>query len=116
MLLALQMKTSDKSIKSQLGIAVKYLKGNTLTQRCIDMINQSYLKSKALADAILSHLKSLNVPLEKIFRQGYDEASSISHKEKGDQAIVRVLPSSSCICSLFGTCIEFTFGKILCNT
>ena len=80
------------------------------------MVSQSHLKGKALADAILSHLKSLNVPLKKTFCQGYDEASSISHKEKGDQAIVRVLPTNSCICSLFGTCIELTFGKILCNT
>ena len=108
--------TSDKSIKSQSSIVVKYLKGDTLTERCIDMINQSNLKGKALTDTILSHLKSLNVLLEKMISQGCDEAGSISHKEKSDQAIVRALPSSSCMCSLFGTCIELSFVKILCNT
>ena len=54
--------TTNKSIKSQLSIVVRYLKGNTLTERCIDMINQSNLKGKALADTILAHLKSLNLP------------------------------------------------------
>ena len=52
--------TTDKAIKSQLSIVVRYLKGNTLMERCIGMINQSYLKDKALADTILSHLKCLN--------------------------------------------------------
>ena len=32
--------TTDKSIKSQLSIVVRYLKYDTLTQRCIDIINQ----------------------------------------------------------------------------
>ena len=38
--------TTDKSIKSQLSIVVRYLKGDTLTERCIGMINQSNLKVK----------------------------------------------------------------------
>ena len=42
-------------MKSQLSIVVRYLKGDTLTERCIGMLNQSNLKGKALADAILSH-------------------------------------------------------------
>ena len=41
--------------KSQLSIVVRYLKGDTLTERCISMLNQSNLKGKALADAILPH-------------------------------------------------------------
>ena len=57
------------------------------------MINQSNLKGKALADAILSHLKYLNLLLEKMIGQGYDEASSMSGKRKDVQAISkRVLP------------------------
>ena len=32
--------TTDKSIKSQLNIVVRYLKGDTLTEQCISMINQ----------------------------------------------------------------------------
>ena len=47
------------------------LKGDTLTEQCIGMINQSNLNGKALADTILSHLKSLNLPLEKTIDQGY---------------------------------------------
>ena len=58
-------KTTDKSIKSQLSTVVRYLKRDILTERCIGMMNQSNLKSKASADTILSHLKSLNLPLEK---------------------------------------------------
>ena len=38
----------------------------------IGMINQSNLKGKALADTILSHLKSLHLPLEKMIGQIYD--------------------------------------------
>ena len=53
------------------------------------MINQPNLKGKALADAILSHLKSLNLPWKKIIDQGCDGASSMSGKEKGVQAVVR---------------------------
>ena len=62
--------TTNKSIKSRLSIVVKYLKGDTLMEQCIGMINQSNLKSKALADAIVSHLKSLSLPLEKMIGQG----------------------------------------------
>ena len=39
--------TTDKLIKSQLSIVVKYLKSDTLTEKCIGMINQSNLKGKA---------------------------------------------------------------------
>ena len=53
------------------------------------MINQSNLKGKAIADTILSHLNSLNLPLKKMIGQGYDRASSMSGKEKGVQAIVK---------------------------
>ena len=56
--------TTNKSIKSRLSIVVKYLKGDTLMEQCIGKLNQSNLKSKALADAIVSHLKSLSLPLE----------------------------------------------------
>ena len=104
--------TTDKSIKSFL----RYLKGDNLTERCIGMINQSNLKGNALADTILSHLKSLNLPLEKMIGQGYDRASSMSGKEKGVQAIVK----ESCPLAVYvhcsAKCIEFSFGKILCNT
>ena len=51
-------KTTDKSIKSQFSIVVRYLKGDSLTERCIGMINQSNLKGNALANTILSHLNS----------------------------------------------------------
>ena len=47
------------------------------------------MKGKALADTILSHLKSLNLHLEKMIGQGYDRASSMSGKEKSVQAIVK---------------------------
>ena len=108
--------TTDYSIKSELSIVERYLKGDTLTERCIDMINQSNLKGKALADTILSHLKSLiNLPLEKMIGQGYDGASSMSGKEKGVQAIAK----ESCSLAVYlhcSACIEFNFDKILCNT
>ena len=81
--------TTDKSIKSHLGIVVRYLKGNTKTERRIRMINQSNLKGKTSSDTILFHLKSLNLPLEKMIGQGYDGASSLSGKEKGVHAIVK---------------------------
>ena len=63
---------TDKSIKSQLSIVVRYLKGDTLTERCVGIINQSNLKGKALTDTILSHLKALNLPLKTVIGQGYD--------------------------------------------
>ena len=57
--------TVDKSIKSQLIIVIRYLKGDTSTERRTGMINQPNLNGKTLAHAILSHLKSLNLPLKK---------------------------------------------------
>ena len=51
--------------------------------KAIGVINQLNLKSKALADAILSHLKYLNLPLKKMIGQGHDGAGSMSAKEKG---------------------------------
>ena len=74
--------STNKLIKSQLSIVVKYLKGDILIERCIGIINQSNLKGKALADTMLSHVKSLNLPLEKMIGQGYDGASSISENKK----------------------------------
>ena len=47
--------TTDKLIKSQLSIVVRYLKDDTLTERCIGKINQLNLKHKALADTILTY-------------------------------------------------------------
>ena len=76
-------KTTDKSTKSQLSVVVRYLKGDTLTEQCVGMINQSNLKGKALAETILSHFKSPNLPVDKIIGQGYDGASSVPRKEKG---------------------------------
>ena len=46
------------------------------------MINRSNLKGKALADTILSHLKSLNLPLEKMIGQGYHERVLCPGKKK----------------------------------
>ena len=65
------------------------LEGDTLTERCIGMTNQTNLKGKALTDTILSYLNYLNLPLKKIIVQGYDGASSMSGKEKGVHAIVK---------------------------
>ena len=79
----------------------KIFKGDTLTERCIGMINQSNLKDKGLADTIFFHLKSLNLPLEKMIGQDYEGATSMSGKEKGVQAIVKELcPLAVCaLCS-----------------
>ena len=107
--------TTDKSIKRQLSVVVRYFKDNILTERCIGMINQSNLKGKALADTILSHLKSLNLYLEKMIGQAYDEASSMSGKERHSSDCKRILPTS-CLCLLLGTCNEYSIGKILSNT
>ena len=63
-----------------MSIVVRYLKGKTLTKQRIDVINQSNLKDKALADTTWSHLKSLN--LEKMIGLGYDEASFMFRKKK----------------------------------
>ena len=101
--------TTDKSIKSQLSIVVRYLKGDSLTERCIGMINQSNLKGKAIADTILSHLKSLNLPLEKMIGQGYDGASSMSGKEKGVQAIVK----ESCPLAVYVHCSAHVLNLVL---
>ena len=68
---------------------VRYLKGDTFTERCIGMINQSNLKDKALANTILFYLKFLYLCLEKVNGQGYGGVSSMSGKEKGVQAIVK---------------------------
>ena len=75
--------TTDKLIKGQLSEVIRYLNGDTLTERCIGVINQSNLKGKALADTILSHLKSLNFPLEKMIGLDYYGAGSMSGKENG---------------------------------
>ena len=40
--------TTAKLVKSHLSIIVRYLKGNTLAERCIGIINQSNLNGKAL--------------------------------------------------------------------
>ena len=71
-----------------------------MTKRCIGMINQSNLKGKALADTILSHLKSLDSPMEKMFSQDYNAASSMSGKEKGVQAFVK----ESCPPAVYAHC------------
>ena len=45
--------TTDKSIKNQLSIIARYfLKAYTLTEQCIDVIDQSNLQHKAVADTI----------------------------------------------------------------
>ena len=56
------------------------------------------MKGKALADTILSHLKSLNLLLEKMIGQGYNGASSMSGKEVGVRAIVK----ESCSLAAYG--------------
>ena len=76
--------TTNQSIKSQMSIVVRYFKGDALAEQCIGMMNQSNLKGKA--DTILFHLKSLNLPSEKMIGQGYDGASSMSGKEKSVRA------------------------------
>ena len=95
--------TTDKSIKSQLNIVVSYLKDDTLTERCI------HLKGKALADTILSHLKSLNLPLEKIIGQGYNGANSMSEKENGVQAILK----ESCPLAVYVHCLAHILNLFL---
>ena len=89
--------TTDKLIKNQFCMVVRYLKGDTLKERCIGMINPSNLKSKALADTILSHLKSLNLPLEKMIGLGNKGASSMSGKKKRSSDCKKVLPKSCAI-------------------
>ena len=79
------------------------------------MINQPNLNGKALADAIVFHLKSLNLPLEKMIGQAMTERVLCPEKERRSSGSKKVLPKSF-ICTLFSTCIEFSFSKILCNT
>ena len=99
---------TDKPIKSQFSIVVRYLEGRYLKEQCIGMINQSNLKGKALAEAILFHLKSLNLHFEKKkIGQGYDGANSMPGKKNRHLSdCERVLPTC-CICSLFDTCIQY---------
>ena len=56
------------------------------------MMNQSDLKGKALADTVLSHLKCLNLLLEKMIGQGYDGASSMSGKKKAFKRLQEPCP------------------------
>ena len=60
-------------------------------ERCIGMINQLNLKCKALADTILSHLKSLDLSLEKISDQGCDGASFMSGKKNASKRLRKIL-------------------------
>ena len=94
-------KITNKLIKSQLSIVVRYLKRDTLTGRCIGIINESNSKGKTLADTILSHLKSLNLPLEEIIGQDYAGASSMFGKEKDVLAIVK----ESCQLAVYVHCL-----------
>ena len=55
--------TTDKLLKSQLSIVVRYLNDDTLMERCIGMIYQSNLKGKALADTILSPFEVFKLAL-----------------------------------------------------
>ena len=108
--------TTDKSIKTQLSIVIRYLKVDTSTKRCSRMINQSNLKGKALVETILSHLKTVNLPLEKMIGQGYGWSEFYLRERKRRSSDRKRVLLTSWICLLFGTCIEFSVGKILCNT
>ena len=56
------------------------------------------MNGEALADAILSHLKTLNLPLKKTIGLGYDGASSMSGIEKFVQAVGREsCPQAVCV-------------------
>ena len=57
----------------------------------------------------MSHLKSLNLPLEKIIGQGYDGASFMSGKEKGVQAIVK----ESCSLAVYVHCSAHVLNFVL---
>ena len=73
------------------------------------MINQSNLKSKALADTIF-YLKSLNLPLKKkMIGQGYDGTSSMSGKEKDVHAIVK----ESCPLAAYVHCSSHVLNLLL---
>ena len=102
-------KTINKSIKSQLSIIVRYLKGDILTEQYIGMINQSNLKGKTLADTFLSHLKSLNLPLKNMIGHVYDGANSMSEKEKDVQEIVK----KSCPLAVYVHCSTPILNSVL---
>ena len=65
-----------------MSIVVRYLKDDSLMERCIGMTDQSNLKDKALTDTILYHLKSLNLPLEKMIGQAIMERVLCPEKKK----------------------------------
>ena len=73
------------------------------------LINQLNWKSKALADSILSHLKSLNLPLEKMIDQGYNGASCMFGKEKSVEAIVK----ESCPPAVYVHCSAHLLNLVL---
>ena len=73
------------------------------------MITQSNLKGKVVADTILSHLKTLNLPLEKMIGQSYDGASFMSGKEKGVHAILK----ESCLLAVYVHCSAHVLNLIL---
>ena len=52
------------------------------------MIKQSTLTAEATAEAILRQVRKLNLPLEKLARQGY-EGCSMSRKFKGAKAVIK---------------------------
>ena len=57
----------------------------------------------------MSHLKSLNLPLEKMIVQVYDGTSSTSGKEKGVQAIVK----ESCPLTVYVHCSSHELNSVL---
>ena len=67
------------------------------------------MKGKALADTILSHLKSSNLPLEKMIGQGYDAASFMFGKEKDVQAIKK----ESCPVAVYVDCWTQVLNSVL---
>ena len=76
------------------------------------MINHSDLKGKALVDTMLFHLKSLNLALEKMIGQGYDEASSMSGKEKSVQAMVKEF----CPLAVYVHCSTHVLNSVLAKS
>ena len=99
-----------EEILSSISFEVKdVIKGNTVTELCIAIINQSNLKGKALADTVLSHLKSLKLPLEKMIGQGYDAASSMFGKEKDVPAIKK----ESCPLTVYADCWTQVLNSVL---
>ena len=94
-----------------MSIVVRYFTGETLTERCIGMINQSNLKSKVLADTILSHLKSLNLPLKKMTSKAMIWRSSEFYvrEKKEVQAIVK----ESCPLVVYAHCLAHVLNLVL---